>query len=206
MSTSLIAGIRALPAGLDGAVILLGDMPLVTAADVDALMALFDDSYTCWTAGSLPFSGTNPREVVPAMVEGVTGVFPGGLRFTVRSMTASSSCAGIHTEKPRTPGPGSIRRAPRAGSSQGRAGALCGLALCLGVVGGEVRGCDDLDELQVRGVLELAVADVDRLQHTVTGVHLVIRKTWNPFNPDIQVQLAGTSATTGEAIAEDLRQ
>ncbi len=39
----------------------------------------------------------------------------------------------------------------------------------------------------------------------VTGVHLVIRKTWNPFNPDIQVQLAGTSASTGEAIAEDQR-
>lgn len=41
MSTSVRAGIAALPLAADGAVVLLGDMPEVTAATVDALIAAF---------------------------------------------------------------------------------------------------------------------------------------------------------------------
>ncbi|MDX2201977.1 MAG: nucleotidyltransferase family protein [Hyphomicrobiaceae bacterium] len=41
LSTSLKAGIAALPAGIDGAVVLLGDMPQVTAAHISALLAAF---------------------------------------------------------------------------------------------------------------------------------------------------------------------
>jgi len=67
----------------------------LSSGNVDALMALFDDAYTCWTAGSLPFSGTNPRAAVPAMVEGVTGVFPDGLEFTVHTMTAEDDRVSV---------------------------------------------------------------------------------------------------------------
>jgi molybdenum cofactor cytidylyltransferase len=41
LSTSLRAGLRALPAGIDGALILLGDMPEVEAPVLAALMAAF---------------------------------------------------------------------------------------------------------------------------------------------------------------------
>ena len=41
LSTSLRAGIKALPAGLDGVVVALGDMPQITAAHVDRLIAAF---------------------------------------------------------------------------------------------------------------------------------------------------------------------
>jgi len=41
LATSLKAGIRALPADCQGALMLLGDMPRVTAAHLDALMAAF---------------------------------------------------------------------------------------------------------------------------------------------------------------------
>ncbi len=41
LSTSLRAGLRALPAGIDGALILLGDMPEVEASVLAALMAAF---------------------------------------------------------------------------------------------------------------------------------------------------------------------
>lgn len=41
MSTSLVAGIAALPAGVDGALILLADMPDVSPADIDRLIAAF---------------------------------------------------------------------------------------------------------------------------------------------------------------------
>ncbi len=41
LSTSLRAGLRALPAGIDGALILLGDMPEVEASVLTSLMAAF---------------------------------------------------------------------------------------------------------------------------------------------------------------------
>ena len=66
--------------------------------DIDGLMSLFEDSYTCWTAGTLPFSGTHPRDVIPAMVEGVTGVFPKGLEFTVGTMTAEGDRVSVEAE------------------------------------------------------------------------------------------------------------
>ena len=70
----------------------------LSSGDVDALMSLFDATYTCWTAGSLPFSGTHQREVIRAMVEGVTGVFPDGLKFSVRSMTAEEDRVSVEAE------------------------------------------------------------------------------------------------------------
>ena len=42
LSTSLRAGVRALPEGIDGTLILLGDMPKVSAAEIDALIAAFN--------------------------------------------------------------------------------------------------------------------------------------------------------------------
>ena len=43
LSTSLKAGLRALPGEADGALILLGDMPRIAAADLDRLIAAFAD-------------------------------------------------------------------------------------------------------------------------------------------------------------------
>jgi molybdenum cofactor cytidylyltransferase len=42
LSTSLRVGLAALPAEIDGAVVLLGDMPRVTAEHIDRLIAAFD--------------------------------------------------------------------------------------------------------------------------------------------------------------------
>jgi molybdenum cofactor cytidylyltransferase len=47
LSTSLVAGIRALPDGLDGVVVLLGDMPHVTSSDVLALVGAFRPGSVC---------------------------------------------------------------------------------------------------------------------------------------------------------------
>ena len=43
LSTSLRAGLRALPAGIDGALILLGDMPEIETSVLTALVAAFTD-------------------------------------------------------------------------------------------------------------------------------------------------------------------
>ena len=47
LSTSLLAGIRAAPPALDGIVVMLGDMPLVSSDDIDALIAAFRPGTVC---------------------------------------------------------------------------------------------------------------------------------------------------------------
>jgi ketosteroid isomerase-like protein len=76
---------------------------LLSAGDADGLMAMYSDTFSCWTAGSLPFSGTHPRDEVKAMIQGVAGVFPSGWCFTVRTLTAEddrvaaeAECRGLH--------------------------------------------------------------------------------------------------------------
>jgi ketosteroid isomerase-like protein len=75
----------------------------LSAGDADGLLSLYADSFICWTAGSLPFSGTHPRSEVVAMVRGVTAVFPDGWKFIVRTLTAEddrvaaeAECLGRH--------------------------------------------------------------------------------------------------------------
>jgi len=75
----------------------------LSAGDVNGLLSIYSDDFTCWTAGSLPFSGTHPRDEIAAMLNGVTSVFPKGWRFTVRAITAEgervaveAKCLGEH--------------------------------------------------------------------------------------------------------------
>ena len=76
---------------------------LLSAGDAEGLMAIYADSFTCWTAGSLPFSGIHSRAEAKAMIAGVTAVFPHGWRFTARTLTAEddrvaveAECNGLH--------------------------------------------------------------------------------------------------------------
>jgi hypothetical protein len=68
------------------------------AGDAEGLLSIYADGFTCWTAGSLPFSGTHPRDEVAAMVTGVAGVFPKGWTFTVRAMTAEGDRVAVEAE------------------------------------------------------------------------------------------------------------
>jgi ketosteroid isomerase-like protein len=70
----------------------------LSAGDVAGLLSIYGDDFTCWTAGSLPFSGTHPREEIAAMVNGVTSVFPKGWRFTVRALTAEGERVAVEAE------------------------------------------------------------------------------------------------------------
>ncbi len=70
----------------------------VAAGDVPGLMALYSDRFTLWVAGSLPFSGVHRRSAIPAMVSGVRSMFPEGLRYTVRSMTAEGDRVSVEAD------------------------------------------------------------------------------------------------------------
>jgi len=70
----------------------------LSAGDADGVLALYTDDFVCWTAGSLPFSGIHPRAEVGAMISGVASVFPEGLRFSVRTMTAEDDRVAVEAE------------------------------------------------------------------------------------------------------------
>ena len=70
----------------------------LSAGDAAGLLSIYSDDFTCWTAGSLPFSGTHPRAEIAAMVNGVVSVFPKGWRFTVRALTAEGERVAVEAE------------------------------------------------------------------------------------------------------------
>jgi ketosteroid isomerase-like protein len=70
----------------------------ISRADVKAIVEAYAPDGTCWTAGSMPISGTFTREQVAQASERVLDVFPEGLRFTIRSMTAEGDRVAIEAE------------------------------------------------------------------------------------------------------------
>jgi ketosteroid isomerase-like protein len=58
----------------------------------------YADDVVIWTAGSLPFSGTQSKEGISDVKEFLTGSFPEGLKFTVKAMTAEGERVAIEAE------------------------------------------------------------------------------------------------------------
>lgn len=70
----------------------------ISRADVDAIVAAYAPGGTCWTAGTMPISGTFTVDQIAAASRGVLTVFPEGLRFTIRAMTAEGERVAIEAE------------------------------------------------------------------------------------------------------------
>ncbi|MFI5318287.1 MAG: nuclear transport factor 2 family protein [Myxococcota bacterium] len=70
----------------------------VSRADVDAIVAAYAPDGTCWTAGSMPISGTSSVDQIAANSRGVLSVFPDGLRFAIHAMTAEGDRVAIEAE------------------------------------------------------------------------------------------------------------
>lgn len=66
--------------------------------DGKALMDLYAADATCWTAGTLPFSGTHTLDEVAPIMEEILGAFPKGLRFTLKTLTAEEDRVAIEAE------------------------------------------------------------------------------------------------------------
>jgi hypothetical protein len=70
----------------------------ISRADVQAIAAAYAPDGRCWTIGSLPISGTFTRDQVAAAAGRVLEVFPQGLRFTIRTLTAEEDRVAIEAE------------------------------------------------------------------------------------------------------------
>jgi hypothetical protein len=75
-----------------------GFIDAISRADVDAIVAAYAPDGTCWTAGTIPISGTYSVDQVAGAARGVLTVFPEGLRFTIHAMTAEGDRVAIEAE------------------------------------------------------------------------------------------------------------
>jgi ketosteroid isomerase-like protein len=67
-------------------------------ADIQAIQDSFAPDGVCWTAGTMPISGTHTRAELADAARGVLGVFPEGLKFTIKNLTAEDDRVAIEAE------------------------------------------------------------------------------------------------------------
>ena len=73
-------------------------MDALVRADIQAIQDAFTPDGVCWTSGTMPISGTRTRDQVAEAARGVLGVFPEGLKFTIKTLTAEGDCVAIEAE------------------------------------------------------------------------------------------------------------
>lgn len=67
-------------------------------ADADWVLEHYADDVVMWTAGTLAISGPHTKAEVRGMMEGILGVFPDGLEFTLHTLTAEGDRVAIEAE------------------------------------------------------------------------------------------------------------
>ena len=67
-------------------------------ADVAKLDELYAEDFELWTAGTLPFSGTRGKAEALAGMDFVASLFPKGIRFELKAMTAEGERVAVEAE------------------------------------------------------------------------------------------------------------
>jgi ketosteroid isomerase-like protein len=70
----------------------------LSTGDTKAVLDLYADDATDWTAGSLAFSGRRSKQEVAPLMEGILSAFPEGLRFTIQGITAEGDRVAVEAE------------------------------------------------------------------------------------------------------------
>jgi len=70
----------------------------LSRGDTKAVLDLYTEDATVWTAGSLAFSGRRSKQEVAPLMEGILGAFPHGLRFTIHGLTAEGDRVAVEAE------------------------------------------------------------------------------------------------------------
>ncbi len=70
----------------------------LSRGDWDFVEDAYAEDVVIWTPGSMPFSGTHTKAGVADVKGWLTGVFPDGLRFTIKAMTAEGERVAVEAE------------------------------------------------------------------------------------------------------------
>ncbi len=71
---------------------------ILNRGDVPALIAAYAEDGRCVTMGNTLISGTYSREQIAAAAGGIYQVFPQGIRFSIKAMTAEGERVAIEAE------------------------------------------------------------------------------------------------------------
>lgn len=67
----------------------------LSRGDLQTVLDAYADDGVCWTAGSLPISGTRTKSELAPFMEGVIGAFPDGIRFTITGLVAEGERVAV---------------------------------------------------------------------------------------------------------------
>jgi ketosteroid isomerase-like protein len=73
-------------------------MDALARADIQFIQDAFAPDGVSWTAGTMPISGTRTRDQVAEAARGILGVFPDGLKFSIKNLTAEGDRVAIEAE------------------------------------------------------------------------------------------------------------
>ncbi|MDM4772037.1 nuclear transport factor 2 family protein [Solimonas sp. SE-A11] len=71
---------------------------ILNRGDVPALIAAYAEDGRCVTMGNTLISGTYSRDQIAAAAGGIYQVFPQGIRFTIKAMTAEGERVAVEAE------------------------------------------------------------------------------------------------------------
>lgn len=71
---------------------------ILNRGDIPALIDAYADDGRCVTMGNTLISGTYTRDQVAAAAGGIFTVFPQGIRFTIKAMTAEGERVAVEAE------------------------------------------------------------------------------------------------------------
>jgi ketosteroid isomerase-like protein len=66
--------------------------------DIPRTLDFYAEDGTCWTAGSLPFSGTSDKKGISEVSNLLLNVFPEGLKFTIKDMIVEGDKVAVEAE------------------------------------------------------------------------------------------------------------
>ena len=73
-------------------------LEVFSTGDVDAILAMMDDSATWWVAGTIPLSGTKSKQEFGEMLAGVASTCNGPITLTPHGVTAQGERVAVETE------------------------------------------------------------------------------------------------------------
>ena len=70
----------------------------LSRTDTGAVAKMYADDFTLWTAGTLPLSGSFTRAQALRAMDQILGLFPEGLAFTIKGITAEGERVAVEAE------------------------------------------------------------------------------------------------------------
>ena len=70
----------------------------MNSGDLQGFVDMYDDGGTCWTSGDTLISGTMTKAQISQGAGAIYEAFPGGIKFTIKALTAEGDRVAVEAE------------------------------------------------------------------------------------------------------------